>query len=116
MIGGARRQFPDGGNAAQQLVERSKRGFELAVNLREYGCVQQFASRVVVPFAQGAREIEGGRAVAISRGPRHVQQLVRYFGHGADHNHGLFGYAPLDDGSGAVEWPPSPALRFRRIS
>ena len=56
VIGGARSQFADRSDAAQQFVQRFEVNSQIAVEFGEERRAQQFARGVVVPLAQGARK------------------------------------------------------------
>ena len=103
MVGGARRDFADGGDAAQQFVERLEVAAEFGVEFGEERGAEQFAGGVVVALLQGAAEFECGLALARAGGVGHGQQRVGDFGHGADHDDGLLREAAFDDGSDAVD-------------
>ncbi len=95
MVGGAGSDFADGGNAAQEFVERFEVGAQFGVEFGEARGAEQFAGGVVVALLQRAAEFERGLALAFAGGARHGQQRVGDFGHGADHDDGLLRQAPL---------------------
>ncbi len=86
VVGGAGRDFADGGDAAQEFVERFEVGAQVGVEFGEARGAEQFAGGVVVAFLQRAAEFERGFALAFSGGASHGQQRVGDFGHGADHD------------------------------
>ena len=89
VVGGARRDFADGGNAAQEFVERFEIRAQFGMEFGEEGGAQQFAGGVVVTFLERAAEFERGLAFAGAGGLRHGQERVGNLGHGADHDDGL---------------------------
>src|SRR6202023_3573704 len=95
--------FADGGDAAQEFVERLEVGAQFGVEFGEAGGAEQFAGGVVVAFLERAAEIQGGFALAFSSGLGHGQESVGDFGHGPDHDHRLRREAAFDDGSDAVD-------------
>ena len=103
VVGGARRDFADGGDAAQEFVERFEVGAQFGVEFGEARRAQQFAGGVVVALLQRAAELERGLALAGAGGLGHGQQRVGDLGHGADHDDGLLRQASFDDGGDAVD-------------
>ena len=103
VVGGAGRDFADGGDAAQQFVESLEVGAQVGMEFREKRGAEQFAGGVVVALLQGAAKFEGGLALAGAGGFRHGQQGVGDFCHGADDDYGFLREAALDDGSDAVD-------------
>src|ERR1035441_6077149 len=89
VVGGAGSDFADGGNAAQQFVERFEVRAQFGMEFREECGAQQFAGGVVVTFLERAAEFEGGLALAGAGGLRHGQQGVGDLSHGADHDDGF---------------------------
>ena len=65
VVGGARCQFADGGDAAQQFVEVLEISAQVGMKLSEQGGTQQLAGSVVVTLLQSAAQLE--RRFTISR-------------------------------------------------
>src|ERR1017187_3407931 len=103
VVGGAGSDFADGGNAAQQFVERFEVRAQFGMEFREECGAQQFAGGVVVTFLERAAEFEGGLALAGAGGLRHGQQGVGDLSHGADHDDGFLRQASLRDRGDAVD-------------
>ena len=103
MVGGAGRDFADGGDAAQKFVERFEVGAQFGVEFGEAGGAEQFAGGIVVALLQRAAKFERGLALACPGGSGHGQQRVGDLGHGADDNDGLLRQAAFDDGGDAVD-------------
>ena len=103
MVGGAGSDFADGGNAAEEFVERFEVLAELGMEFGEARGAEEFAGCVVMALLQRAAEFEGGLAFSFAGGTSHGQQRVGDLSHGTDHDHGLLVEASLDDRSDAVD-------------
>src|SRR6185437_11882691 len=57
-IGGSRRQFANGRNAAQQLIQSIELEFQFGMKLCEQSGAEEFARGVVVPLSEGTRDGE----------------------------------------------------------
>ena len=105
-IGNARCELENGGQAAQDFVERIKLLIDKILQGSGVGRVlDQSASRISMAAAQARTDSECAGAVPGRGGCGGAQQLIGNLGHGADHNHRLLalGNAAGDDCSGAVD-------------
>src|SRR5260370_22458055 len=96
-IGAARSNFAYRGNAAQQLIQRVEVAFQFGMEPGEQPGSQQLTGGTVVTLAHGARRRQGGFPVTTAGSFTHGHQLVRDFGHGADHDDGLLGKTAAHD-------------------
>src|SRR3954468_22665736 len=99
-------KLEDGCQPAQNLVERIKFLFKVITERRRVAWrLDQGAGRVTMACAQTRADGESARSVTLSGGCSGTKKEVRYLGHGAHDNHGLFtsGHATGDDGSGTVD-------------
>jgi hypothetical protein len=103
MVGGARGDFSDGGDAAQKFVESFEVAAKVGMEFGEACRAEEFAGSVVMALLQGAAEFEGGLAFSRSGGFGHGQQSVGHFGHGADDDYRFLREAAFDDRGDAVD-------------
>src|SRR4030081_938907 len=102
VIVGARSDFPDRANAAQQFVQIFEVGAQVAVEFSEQGGAKQFSSGVIVALAQGARHLESGLAIAATGSLSHGEQGIGDLGHGTDYHYRAIRQPALDDMSYAL--------------
>src|SRR3981081_54423 len=102
VIVGARSDFPDRANAAQQFVQIFEVGAQVAVEFGEQGGAKQFSSGVIVAFAQGARHFESGLAIAAAGSLSHGEQGIGDLRHCTDHHYRPVRQPALDDMSYAL--------------